>query len=475
MTSLLEQRALRSGRGIGGSGFAKAKIAASIALKNDKLNNGGKNTSRGYEIAIGHLQDYVYSSNEKESLQAQNEIKGYEISWGELKKRESGIKRTVEQFKLEEQRAYWTYSQDADEKLLRNPLELIRTTARDLGELESEVQVSIDALEETGENAASLKGYLLDLNQRGESFRRLQGDILDGTVVPGQILKGFGYFIDADQNDAQHRIIRTAILPTSNLPGGIANGFGQIDEYSDVEGGLMSIHSRIPKERELNGNYVTYIGGAQYNGSDIALPLKRSNKSQVDFGGVGKFTINREDFGLIGTDIKPKTFMNGSVGVDEDGNVMDVYFYAGNDNKIYKLDKVTQNKLANDPGYAKDFDNARPLSPTIAKNLFSSPDVQLLNFSPLTVGAEQRAEDIRMAPQRAEEARREKLGFFGRAKEDVEKRKAEKSSFFENKNVSKKPEESVVGTSVPDIIEKGKEFFRTNSLTKPFVEGFSGR
>jgi len=358
---------------------------------------------------------------------------------------------------------------------LRNPLELIRTTARDLGELESEVQASIDALEETGENAASLKGYLLDLNQRGESFRRLQGDILDGAVVPGQILKGFGYFIDADQNDAQHRIIRTAILPTSNLPGGIADGFSQIDEYSDVEGGLMSIHSRVPKERELSGDYVTYIGGAQYNGSDIAFPLKRSNKSQVDFGGVGKFTIDREDFGLMGTDIKPKTFMKGSVGVDEDGNAMDVYFYAGNDNKIYKLDKVTQNKLANDPGYAKDFDNARPLSPTIAKNLFSSPDVQLLNFSPLTVGAEQRAEDVRMAPQRAEEARREKLGFFGRAKEDVEKRKAEKSSFFENKNVSKKPEESVVGTSVPDIIEKGKEFFRTNSLTKPLVERFFGR
>jgi len=33
MTSLLEQRALRSGRGIGGSGFAKAKIAASIAAE----------------------------------------------------------------------------------------------------------------------------------------------------------------------------------------------------------------------------------------------------------------------------------------------------------------------------------------------------------------------------------------------------------------------------------------------------------
>ena len=444
MATSLEKKALKT---IGDKGFKKAKIAASIALKNDKINN-GNNTSRGYETAIGFLQDYVYSSNEVESLQAQNEIKKYEVSWNELKKKESGIKRTTAQFKLEEQKAYWTYAQDADEKLLRNPLELIRTTALDLSNLESEVQASIDVLESTGENAADLKNYLLDLNQRGESYRKLQGDILNGDVVPGQILKGFGYFIDADQNDAQHRINRVAVLPTLNLPSGIADGFSQIDEYSDVGGGLLPVQSRVPKERDLSQNFVTNIGGAQYNGSDTAIPLRRSNKSQVDFGGVGKFTIDREDFKIMGSDIKPGTFVKGSAGVDENGSAVETYFFAGNDNKIYKLDEIAQDKLASNPTYIKDFENARLLSPTMSRALYSSPDVQPLNFSPLTTGMGQRAEEARLAPQRIEESRRKKLGFFGRVGEDV-------SRFFGAKNIPTPPAEPNIGSSTPDIIDQG--------------------
>ncbi|KKM61666.1 hypothetical protein LCGC14_1529470, partial [marine sediment metagenome] len=44
-----------------------------------------------------------------------------------------------------------------------------------------------------------------------------------------------------------------------------------------------------------------------------------------------------------------------------------------------------------------------------------------------------------------------------RIKETLQRRQ---SVFFERKNVPTKPKEPVVGSSTPDIIEKGKSFFR---------------
>jgi hypothetical protein len=68
----------------------------------------------------------------------------------------------------------------------------------------------------------------------------------------------------------------------------------------------------------------------------------------------------------------------------------------------------------------------------------------------------------------AEASRLENMGFFGQVKEGLSalgergKQSTEeaKTTFFENKNVPNKPDEPIVGKSVPDIIESGKQFFR---------------
>ena len=77
MASLFQQRALRGTPDGASSGFTLAKKQAIYDLKKN-VDSNNKNTARGYEIAITRLQDYAYSTNEKEALDAQILIKGYE-------------------------------------------------------------------------------------------------------------------------------------------------------------------------------------------------------------------------------------------------------------------------------------------------------------------------------------------------------------------------------------------------------------
>lgn len=439
---------------VSSSGFKRAKKLADLSLKTN-VDSKGDTLSRGYEQALEILQQFAFEEGDV-GIDAQRLIADYTNKLSKLSEKDRKNKTAVAQFKLDEREIYWTSPQDGDDELLRNPTELVRVTARGLSELELEVQNAIDAQDALGESTTDLQNYLLEVSQRADSFRKLQNDIQDGEVVPGQFLKGFGYFVDADQNDPQHRINRVAILPTSNLPSGIADDFHQVNDYADVAGAYLPVQSRVPKEKNQSGSFETSIGGATYSGTDFTLPLKSSGGSSVKFNKPGEFTLNDERFQLMGADIKQRSFVKGFTGIDSEGNAIETYFYAGNDGKLYRLDEDTKKGYENDPVFSKELENVRNLSPTQAKNLSSSPSVEPLRFTPLTARAEQKAEFERLAPERAEAERQEGLGFFGRAQERAERRRAE----FEAKNVPTPPTEPAIGGSAPDLIEQGKTFFR---------------
>lgn len=446
---------------VSSSEFRRAKKLADLALKTN-VDNAGSIISRGYEQAIGFLQEFTLESGNV-GIDAQRLVADYTNKLAKLVEKDRKNKTTVAQFKLDEQELYWTSAQDGDEALLRNPLELVRVEARGLSELELEVQNAIDAQDALGEPTTDLKNYLIDLSQRADSFRKLQNDIADEEVVPGQILKGFGYFIDADQNDAQHRINRVAILPTSNLPSGIADDFHQVNDFADIAGGHLPIQSRVPKEKNKSGSFETSIGGATYSGTDFSLPLKASGNSQVKFDNPGEFTINDERFQLMGADIKQRTFVKGFTGINSEGDAIETYFYAGADGNLYRLDEDTKKQYESDPLFSKELENVRSLSPTQAKNLSSSPSVQPLRSTPFTAAMERQAEFEKAAPERAEAEREDELGFFGRAREGAQRFRESREpnqSFFNQRNQPTPPAEPAIGESAPDLVEQGKSFFR---------------
>lgn len=437
------QRAIQ---GIPNAGLERAKKLADLAIKKrTNIDSSGNPTTRGYEEAVAYLQEFAYSKNEKEALDAQRLIAGYENNWTKLKKKEIEGKTTTAGFKLEEQGIYWMSPQDADEKLLRDPLEIVRFTADGLSRLEIKVQNAIDIQESYGEDATESKKYLLDLSERAESMRRLQKDILNREVSQKDILKGYGFFIDADQNDGF--INRVAVLPTSNLPNEVAQDFRQIDSYADIDGGYLPVQSRVPKERDISGNYVTRIGGAIWSAADTSMPLKQSGKSTVGFDKPGDFSINDKRFSMAGVDVRPDTYAKGYTGIDADGNLVESYFYADKDGNLFSLDKDQKELYSKDPKQSSAMKNARPLGYAQAIRFASSPDVKPITSVPTETIAPT------MQPQQTEAS--------------------QPTTFFQDKdlllhrNVPNKPEEPTIGTSTPDIVEQGKGFFRK-------VAGFFG-
>lgn len=450
---------------ISDNGFANAKKLATLTLKKDKLNNDGKNTTAGYEQAMAIIAPFQVSSNEKQSLDAQNIFTGYEVVWQSLSEEALRTKTTTEEFKLQEQEIYWRHPGDISDEKIRDPLELIRGAAIDLGELELAVQGVIEARSLRGENTASLQNYLIDLNDRGQQYRDLWGRIVDGEVIPGETIDGFAYIVDADQNDEEHRVNRVGIVPTSNPPTGMLDGLYRINENANIGGGLMPVRGRISTVKDASNNFVSYIGGAKYDTPEKGSLLMRSGKSSIKFE-EDNFSINRNDIGLMGNDIKRGTFSKGFTGVDTNGDAVESYFFVGSVGNVFSLDKKSQSELSGDPLWADKYKNARILSPSLAKGFLSSSEIKPLSQDKLM--RENRISELSRPPLPLE--RKESPGFFETAGKLITGARQQRgfSTPSERKNVPNQPEEA---TGEVGFFQKAKGFFSSRGGRTIEIEG----
>ena len=238
-----------------------------------------------------------------------------------------------------------------------------------------------------------------------------------------------------------------------------------------------------PAQQNAMGEYVARVGDATWSGTgDGALQAKDAKQSKNLFQEGGFSIADTGSFPVRSNNIDKGSFGRGFIGRDSDGNPVEAVLYRGTDDKLYSIDQATIERFKQDPVLSKKLDGyVTQFSPTEIRGLVkeSTP------FTEDRIGGESKVTSFqeKADASQAESDRLQNMGFFGKLKEGFNimaergkvAKETRKSSFFENKNTPTPPEEGAVGDSANKIVEQGKSFFRTNPLTKPFVEGFLGK
>lgn len=462
MASPLTKRALTR---IADDGFAKAKKSADLSIKIN-VDGKGSSTARGYEDAISILQPYVSSGKEKDALDAQRLIASYQNSLTKLNKTERDQNETVSAFKLQEHDAYFT-SFDADVGGFRNPASLVGATSESLDGLVLGVLNAIEEKEANNESTDALHSYLNELVKRSDTMRDLRQRFENGELGDGQSLDGFGYYVDTNPLDGSIR--GAAFLPVGLAPNELTNGYRRLDATTKVGGALLPVYA--PTQRDAIGDYVARVGDATWSGTgEGALRAKDAKTSKNLFTPGGFDIADAAKFPVRTSKIDKGQFGVGLIGRDAEGNVVEGTFYRGADGKLYSVDSTTLEQFKKDPilnqklsGYVSRF------SPSEAQGLIREAQP----FSQDRIGRESRIASFATsaAESKAESDRMSNMGFFEQVADGFKTNNpapapapvtAPQTSFFGARNNPDKPdEEPSIAGSAPDIIEKGKELFRS--------------
>lgn len=460
---------------ISNSGFKRAKKLADLALKVN-VDGKGNTTARGYEEAIGIMQPYTVSEIKNEGVDAQRVVAGYTNKFTKLQQKRSKVNRTIGQFRIDEREIFFIQPTSGNRTdIMRDVPSMVSQISEELSLHIFSVENAIEEAQLNNESSSELEAYLFDVQRRASSMSELNNDLINNEISVGEVIKGYGVYVDTDPNDGE--MLGVMVAPLGNLPQGIDSKiFKQVDSSVQFGDGFIPILGRSTTDG--TGLQTVKIGNQVWDGTgglELQYSKKQSQTPQFK-NDPGEFTLSSVvDKGVA---LRTGSFSKGFTGFDDEGNPKQTTFYSSQDGKVYTVDDKTLDSMRGDSLIGRDIERATLLDSSFAKNLMSSEGVQPLNFSPITNSVEAAQEEARMAPRIKEEERQKSLGFFGRARERAAKTKeaeAPRSSFFERKNVPDKPDEPSTTFQTPDIIEKGKEFFRTNPLTKPFVEGFFGK
>lgn len=441
---------------VGSSDFSKAKKLAKRALEVNQVD--GKKTVQGYEQAISFLQDYAYSPDDNKAIEAQTLIAGYENDLGVLKGKKLAKGQSLGEFQNKEREIYFRIPQsNTSSGLQDDPYNItLRTSeiAQDLIELTSLVQEKVDDMNSKGDDASSLEDYLQKLQRRTSTMSEFYNDYVEGNFTGGSIRPDVSIYVDSNQDDGGAYNI--GIMPVGDLPPGInEEDYKPLKDSAGFADGFLPVRGKGIK---VNGVTTFKYGNDVWMDNKDPAGLTR----KMGLGGKtesGAFQLSNAPF--KGGDIKQKRFSKVISGFDDNGVAVWKTFYKDENDKLFEVDNDMLSKLSQDAGYKKDIDNASIIYDTnIAKRLSQAEGLEKLSITPITTGVEQREAERIAAPIKAEEARQEGLGFFGRLKERTARKAEEIRTTMEAKNIPNKPEEPVVGGSAPDIVEKGKEIFR---------------
>lgn len=491
MPSALAKRMLAS---VPNNGFANAKRQAILALKKpENLDSNFNPTEKAYREAMTYLEPYISSSNEAVSLQAQSVYSGYENAIGKMAKKSADQNTTVANFKLQEQDSYFvdTEGDDNGENGMRDPAYLVSVASESLDSVLVNVQNTIDAMEANNESTDSLKVYRNSLQKRADAMRDLYSKFSNGELTDGQSLDGFGYYVDSNPIDGSIR--RAGILPVGNAPEGLDSGFKRLESTTRVGGSLLPVYA--PAQKNSNGEYVSKVGAYTWTGTgDGILSSTEQNGSTGIVPSLlneGGFSIaDRNKFQSKPSSLEKGSFGTGIIGVDEQGNAIEATFFRGHDGKMYNIDSVTREKFMADPVLNQKLNGYMPrFSPEEVKN-FSREALPLQDDKISTESRLFGALDS-AAQAKAESDRMENMGFFQKvgvglnvlneklggtaadmaapqpASSDMSVQdpnmfstQTKDTTFFAAKNTPNKPDTQSVQNSAPDLIDKGKSFFR---------------
>ena len=475
-----------------GNGFANAKRSATYALKRN-LDSNFNPTEKSYREAMSYLEPYLDSSNESLSLQAQNIYAGYENSIGKMAKKAIDQNETVASLKKQEREAYFTSfdSGDSAENSMRNPSQIILDASYELDKVLLQVQSAIDDKIDTNESDDALKTYKEELSKRASVFRELKNKINSGEPLEGQEINGLGYYVDSDPDSGAIR--GAGIIPILDAPEGIGKGFKRIDSTAGIFGATIPVFA--PSITDAEGKYFAKIGN--YKWTDMGDATLTSDAQNSATGIVpkilnsGGFDISdRNLFPSAKRDIKRGEFGTGFVGLDKEGNEITATFFKGHDGKIYSVDESTREKFMKDPILSKKLSG---YIPSFGGDEVKNFAVQSTQMSDDRISTESRLFNSleSAAAYRAESDRMQNRGFFqefgdglttlnqkyGGAAEDMAapqpaptdinaqdpnmfSTQTKDTTFFAAKNTPNKPDAQSVQNSAPDLIDKGKSFFR---------------
>lgn len=436
---------------IGSSAFTRAKKLADLSLKSNVDKNGNP-LSRGYEQAIESLQPYTLEDGNV-GIDAQRLVADYTNKLTKLSEKKSKMSRNLGQLKLDEREIYFVNANGGRQDIIRDIPMIVETIAESLTSHKFAVENAIEGAIESGESTSDLQNYLMELDGRYRQVAELYNDSVRGELNEGEVRNEFGIFIDADQSDGS--VNSVGVVPVGNLPPGISKSdFKRVDSSSNYGGVFIPTYSKFTTDGL--GQHKARIGSKAWAGTgDMELSYDKKGSVEKEFKNKpGDF--NLETTPLMQNPLRPGTFSKSYVGIDEDGNPAEKLFFVGQDNKIYNVED--KSIFGNDGLVAKDIKNATLLDPAYARNLLQSENVQPLRMTPMTASVSAQAS----TPTQTEE---EKPSFFGRIKEGFtrgrERNQERKSAFFESKNVPTTPEEPVISSSVPDIVEQGKPYFNS--------------
>lgn len=458
MVSPLTKRTLLK---IADTGFARAKKLADLSIKTN-TDSSGSPTARGYEQALIYLQPFINSEKESEALDAQRIVARYNNSLDKLSTRKRNQEETVAAFKLQELDSYFT-SFDGDTGGFRNPASLIDTTSESLDGLLLGVINAIDQKEANGDSTDVLRAYMNDLNKRANKMRDLRNKFDNGELT-GKTLDGFGYYVDT--NPLDNNIRGAALLPVGLVPSDIIKGYRRLEATSNVGGALLPVYA--PAQQNALGEYEARVGNATWSGTGQgALQQENVGQSKNLFQEGGFDISDPIVFPSRRNTLDNGTFGKGFIGKDVEGRPVESFLYRGVDSKLYLVNQDTVDLFRQDPILSSKLDGYIPqYSPTEMKELTR----EAVPFEWSRAGVESKISGAQSEATlaQAEVDRLQNLSFFGKIKEGIgvvgerikETLQRRQSVFFERKNVPTKPKEPVVGSSTPDIIEKGKSFFR---------------
>ena len=400
-------------------------------------NEAGKVTNpEVYNVAI----DFLKGGRETEELdlEIQKKIAGYENDFKSLNNKKANAKRSADDFK----RIQDSISFNDIDAEFRNPWNLLESIILEKDRILLDVLDAIESKSANDEDVESLETFADELAQGIDELDELRTQLGNAnTYTAGK--KTFDTFMIAVNSDPDGKGIKGAtIVPTRLLP----TGYQRTNESVTINGAYIPV--AIPTIVDKKGKTYGSLGGQVYKASDTKTPLRYRAEKPGTFNLSDTIIYPKKKSGIANG-----TYVRGTLGYDDEGNPIIGILKKADDGKLYSIDNGTFEQLKSSPtesqklgGYVETL-NAREFSDLYNK-------AEPFKFEPLTAPLLYNKPEMPIALSNVSAA---------------------PTTFFEGKNIPIPPKEPVIGASVPDIIEQGKSYFRTNPLTKPFVEGFFGK
>jgi len=425
------------------TGSNMKNIADLIVAKG--TNEAGKVTNpEVYQKAI----EFLKNGRDAEDLDidVQKKIAGYENSLKSLSNRKQNQKRSVDDFRRLQDSVSFN-DMDAE---FRNPWRLLENTILENDRILSNVLDSIESKSANEEDVGSLEDYSKELAQTIDELDNFRVQLSEGSFTPGKTFDTFIYVLNSDPDGLG--IKGGTIMPTRLLP----KGYQRTNESFTINGGYISV--AIPTATDKKGKIYGSLGGQIYKASDSKTPLRyRSEKP-------GTFSLSDETvYSKKKSGISNGMYAQGTLGYDDGGNPILGLLKRGDDGKLYSVSGDTREQLK---GVAAESQKLNGYIETLNARDFSNlyGKAESLKFEPM------------QAPQPNSSSLQPNTSTpSGAVYSAPPTAPISSTEFFGGRNQPTRPAEPKIGSSAPDIIEKGKSFFRTNPLTKPFVEGFFGK